>query len=570
MDDVPGTIELLAAAGGEATTPGPGDGSFTRAMIQTMKEHLERNQEILISDLHRALSHRLADLYTIPFHVFLRQGSPLKRSIRLLSLKDVNNLQSEAIPWKAAVTLTIRTKESLTRPAMDMMIKWLRTEAFKTGIASFQVNNIIKTTTNLATFIEDTLPEVSNPVVKPLSRNALTEIGNAWNLLQNLIESNPNRAISNAGDQDQQAVQLVSQFLDQLDEKNRRLLHIFQRAILMSAALSDPAAITEVLRDPACELLELRPKLILRRLIVSQESDAGSQELVSPSSSHMISGSVMEEFKIYGSQQSPAEIQEIRRRIECLASILKAEKPAEYRCLQLQSIEHEELERRFVYRFAIPQMYKSDYITLFDAIRNLRDSSRPTLDERLALAYNIAKALEQWHEQDWVHQGICSHNIVLLKHRRNTRWAFESAMLHGFEFARPNAKPSIGAYVENIQLDVYRHPERQGPSRDGHTKLHDLYSLGVVLLEIGIWRPAVAIVHRPGTSKKLEDLTVTGMVKRLKEAAITSLAHYAGTSYTQAVQACLTSDFGVDCDDKRNTRLLEAMDLLVVQKLQKK
>ena len=55
----------------------------------------------------------------------------------------------------------------------------------------------------------------------------------------------------------------------------------------------------------------------------------------------------------------------------------------------------------------------------------------------------------------------------------------------GFESSRPEGELSYGPTELDPQRDVYRHPDRQGQVRVQFTKLHDIYALGVVLLEIG-------------------------------------------------------------------------------------
>jgi hypothetical protein len=101
----PGPVELLAAAG-DTVTPGPGDGSFTAMMIEVMKQHLKKEKQIKISKLHAELVHRKSDLYTLPFHVYLREGL-LERSILLECLDEPTEQEANSVPWKTAVDLTI-------------------------------------------------------------------------------------------------------------------------------------------------------------------------------------------------------------------------------------------------------------------------------------------------------------------------------------------------------------------------------------------------------------------------------------------------------------------------------
>ena len=58
--------------------------------------------------------------------------------------------------------------------------------------------------------------------------------------------------------------------------------------------------------------------------------------------------------------------------------------------------------------------------------------------------------------------------------------------IFGFEFSRPDSFFSAGFIDACPDRDVYRHPERQGQPLTTFKKIHDIYSLGIILLEIGM------------------------------------------------------------------------------------
>jgi hypothetical protein len=130
---------------------------------------------------------------------------------------------------------------------------------------------------------------------------------------------------------------------------------------------------------------------------------------------------------------------------------------------------------------------------------------RHALDERLTAAGTIAIALYSLHSYNWVHEGLRSSNIVMLA--EDDEYAGDPPrpprlgrpFLLGFDGARSNTGMiSIGG-VEPIDTDesrfaenLYRHPDRQGETSEDRLRYqmcHDQYSLGVVLLEIGLWMP---------------------------------------------------------------------------------
>lgn len=57
----------------------------------------------------------------------------------------------------------------------------------------------------------------------------------------------------------------------------------------------------------------------------------------------------------------------------------------------------------------------------------------------------------------------------------------------GFEFSRPETYFSAGLEDKCLARDIYRHPDRQQSPTQPFSKLHDIYALGVVLLEIGAY-----------------------------------------------------------------------------------
>lgn len=46
----------------------------------------------------------------------------------------------------------------------------------------------------------------------------------------------------------------------------------------------------------------------------------------------------------------------------------------------------------------------------------------------------------------------------------------------------------------DINLDYYQHPDKRLDSRIRYSRAHDIYSLGCVLLEIGLWKSLPQLV----------------------------------------------------------------------------
>ncbi len=118
------------------------------------------------------------------------------------------------------------------------------------------------------------------------------------------------------------------------------------------------------------------------------------------------------------------------------------------------------------------------------------------LDSRFALAQSLSTAVFFLHSVDFVHKSIESHNILMLERpgleaKQRFPHAIGDPFLVGFDSLRSNigfSDQASGSLPASSKL--YQHPTRifsVSPPR--YQTAHDVYSLGMVLLEVGLWRP---------------------------------------------------------------------------------
>ncbi|OCL04616.1 hypothetical protein AOQ84DRAFT_441989 [Glonium stellatum] len=114
------------------------------------------------------------------------------------------------------------------------------------------------------------------------------------------------------------------------------------------------------------------------------------------------------------------------------------------------------------------------------------------LEHRYRVARDVAKALLFLHTTGFLHENIRSDNVIILENAFPPQGAkFPRALgepyLVNFEFVR-STSVSRGVIQAKWLNKVYTHPIRQiGDER--YINTFDIYSLGVVLLELGLWRP---------------------------------------------------------------------------------
>ncbi|KAL4902357.1 hypothetical protein BDW74DRAFT_186888 [Aspergillus multicolor] len=184
----------------------------------------------------------------------------------------------------------------------------------------------------------------------------------------------------------------------------------------------------------------------------------------------------------------------------------------------------------------------------------------PTLGDKFRLALRLAQYIAQIHIVQWVHGSFRSDNILLLPHhvpddpefRLDTNYS--EPWVLGFKFSRPELFFSSGHSDFEPTRDIYRHPDRQGQPIETFKKFHDIHSLGVVLLEIGLWEPARKL------ERKLFAYAADPAVVRaqLIKHAQRRLESRIGKRYKHAILRCLTGDFRVEDDTREDIKLQQA------------
>ena len=142
---------------------------------------------------------------------------------------------------------------------------------------------------------------------------------------------------------------------------------------------------------------------------------------------------------------------------------------------------------------------------------------------------------------------------------------FTQPWVLGFQYSRQEPDFSVGYEELNIKRDVYKHPSRQGLPQEIFNKTHDIYALGVVLLEIGLWEPAITL-----EKNHFAFTTDPGYIRaRLLQQAERRLESKVGRKYRDLVLRCLNGDFDVQNDSKGDLKLQQALRREVVDVLEK-
>lgn len=181
-----------------------------------------------------------------------------------------------------------------------------------------------------------------------------------------------------------------------------------------------------------------------------------------------------------------------------------------------------------------------------------------SLSDRFKVSQQLATSVSYIHTYGFVHKNVRPETVLIFEAQNSLLGA---SFLVGFEKFRLVDGKTMRFGDGLWEQDLYRHPLRQGlkPEED-FVMQHDIYSLGVCLLEIGLWESFITYYDdrgdQPSPSRFLTILKHTDdedgirkafLVKdNLVDIARQRLPSRVGEKFTEIVITCLT------CLDKSN------------------
>ncbi|KAL8939513.1 MAG: hypothetical protein Q9216_003319 [Gyalolechia sp. 2 TL-2023] len=167
-------------------------------------------------------------------------------------------------------------------------------------------------------------------------------------------------------------------------------------------------------------------------------------------------------------------------------------------------------------------------------------TNMPSLEDRFRLAFNLASSLLHLHAKKLFHRNINSRNIVFfINHDTEMsgtakpwkRGIIRRPFLTAFDQCSEDV---LGELEESFISSIYRHPDYERGQRSRFKPFHDIYSLGLILLEIGLWMPISKLWKTRYTRSQFKHRLQTIYTKKL--------AGKCGTKYMNVVEFCLKAD----------------------------
>lgn len=289
------------------------------------------------------------------------------------------------------------------------------------------------------------------------------------------------------------------------------------------------------------------------------------------------------EWKIYEVDEEQDVLEgepEVLSRVEELAVLLKSDKPKELcvpPCLGFfNTNKAHDSQGRFGFVFTKPSEIPHD-----SRLVSIRDSmniiDEPALNDRVTLAYKTANCILYLHSVNWLHKSLRSENIVCFVNQHSP-FVLTAPYLLGFGYSRParsgertDPTPPVPAW------EIYCHPDIQQdrPNPPYYRKTFDIYSLGLVLIEIALWEPIDKVMEVTDLTNSPEDAwAIQERLLAAESPVMKNVRSRVGNKFHDAIITCIKGRdaFGISPDDRevdgKTPRILqEGFKRSVVDKL---
>lgn len=325
-------------------------------------------------------------------------------------------------------------------------------------------------------------------------------------------------------------------------------------------------------------LLERKQRVLLEGQLLSRDRYRPTSQLRFCDDSNLLLGtaeiiedgharaiSVLVEQRYIADVNTGAEIREVASILTGrLCANTKSSRGDSYgilKCIGHRDEEHSEIIFELPDRYEKPRMLRD----VIMADQGQRYGGGHTLDDRLRLARQLSNSVLAVFRSDLVHKNIRTNTILLLTEGLNIHTdgldegpGLGTPFLTSWTMLRRAAGLSSGPGDIDHLNNLYRHPRRQGLQAEERYNIgHDIYSLGVCLLEISLWEPFITAegshsnlfrktaidqgylkADEADPMSKLTTVWVTTNVLRVL--AEKEIPPRMGTAFSRFVVACLT------------------------------
>ena len=268
------------------------------------------------------------------------------------------------------------------------------------------------------------------------------------------------------------------------------------------------------------------------------------------------------------------------KRIKDLVSLLQSEKPTQFcapHCLGFFNDRDDTKDSDHNARFGLVFERPGERSSPVSLRQMIFTEPKASLTDRVSLAHKISTCILYLHAVNWLHKGLRSDGVMFFPD--STTSSISEPYITGYEFARPNkdGETTTTATEFTDYLMLYVHPNYQGVEAKGtYSNIFDIYSFGIILLEIAYWKRIEQIVTIDTHSAKPAQLkAVRERLLQPNSSYLAFVKENLGDRYYTAVKSCIEgrSAFGVGAgevegDIQTGAKLQHGFTALVVDALE--
>lgn len=552
-----GRFEILAACAKGLETPLPGEGSFTWALLKAFSKEVlrdgiaARKLRGLIEDYSRGLSlrnsqnepHKLTFRDTeTPFWDSLGSDTVTGISIKRLNPPSYLGFTKKPIGY-------VFLRASLLDDLDGLQIsEWLKTNAPK-NISAVHIEAIVLKARRLQKNLDhDAFPP--NSVLRKLSQSAQSEVLKELQSLDTVMAASVRNAQNALVKSDSDS---ISNTLDAIQASTDAASTSIETPILLDLGKEDMnQAVSDenILYPDALESISLRNRIIATGKEYATSFNIPRRNIKFPNTldrfnrGRIDDQNVLLEFFEYISDPDGDPFPETIHQLEQMTALLCHNKRLSFRILPCLGYVHDEVNYRFGLAFQLGLKHNATRLQPVTLQSLYTTHRRVSLSQRVEIAYALVTALENFHRVGWVHKEVRSDNICFLVSTQsktdNTEndidinIDFSSPWLFGFEYARAADAGTKLEEDHSHTRNLYRHPQRWSRPTVKFTRSHDIYSLGIVLMEIASWREVSQIASVSPSQRIVPEVFRENLMKKLKR----DIPHQVGDVFTGTITAC--------------------------------
>ena len=582
-----GKFEVLAA-----TTKGqlailPGKLSFTTQLVDAIRKRLPGEEDIIVRDLHKSLM-KLAvspgDCLSYQCYYMHRtdfcSDSPnphytdlIKGGAESINLRNFRRPRPAGFSNRSAGAMVLQISLAGDVTGHELA-RWLQTYC-PASVSSVDIENCIVKARNLQKIQQVLQEKDSDPSLNDkMSLQAKTEVLEKGRRLSAALSQSIDTANNQNTNKDADTAQ---KSYEEIEQGVTAVTDALETSLLLQNEPELDFATEDILRKiRSGNAAVLRQDLLEEKFTIGGSIRHTRGEIDLPDTEHrfrcgrLARTPVLVEAFMYQPDPRTAEpFMQTALQVAKMSALLSRPKEPFYRILHCRGFVEETLKNQIGLIFDVPDQYSIQQgPVLLSELYTHPNFRRVALEDRLHVALEIGRAIEHLHRLRWFHKELRSNNIFFLRDRDDPdRIVIHSPWLCGFEYARNFDEGTLLDEDYELQHNLYRHPERWGKPLKAFTRAHDMYGLGVILLEIFFWQSAKSMLEATNkrnntTTAKPPRVFSQGVKQCYLEKISRDLAHLVGRKIADAVENCLDFEERTSGMDEYGSHLFFQKEIL--------